>query len=504
MDRLLDRYCGSVEAAERQVQVDALDQLLALHAQQRHARRLHLLLLLLDGPQVLAADAVRGLVVLQRLLLVRDHLAEQLHALREDLRGGKRVLHFVDATQHLACVACERFLLFRGAHRDLGGQRPARVQRRKQRSARAAGRVIEVLLQLDHVAFERRDAGIQPDAWQSGGLGLADAIEGRRDPSLGRDDVRPALEHVERHADRNRAGECRQGRRRLQLRGRITTQQHLERAQRLLVGEARLLDGVLERSEVRARQRDVLLAAHADLLPVLCEPQQLSRRLCHGLGGGQLQFRLGGHEPAARHLRGHRLACELVVRPGRRVGRIRRIAPVSQPAPEIRFPGDAEHHALQRGGEVGAATHLQAAGAEQVDRWQQGGARNLCIRRGLLHAGRRCAQVRVACDRFVDELIELRVVERSQPVVADGACLRSDGAPRGADLRALQRVLADLLDRGRRRNGAAGQHGQDRGRDKDVPGARVHQCSLRTSQSSLAPTRMKTLRRMWIAWPLFV
>jgi hypothetical protein len=56
-------------------------------------------------------------------------------------------------------------------------------------------------------------------------LGLADTIEGGRDAPLRGDHVGAALEHLQRHADRNGSGQRRERFGRLQLRGRMTPEE---------------------------------------------------------------------------------------------------------------------------------------------------------------------------------------------------------------------------------------------------------------------------------------
>jgi len=107
-------------------------------------------------------------------------------------------------------------------------------------------------------------------------LGFADAIERGGDPPLGGDDVRDGARAC-RAALPTGTGSGNAGKAvPPAVPWRIAAQQRFEGTHGLLVGEAGLPDGILERSKVRSGQRDVLLTARAHFLPVFGEAQQLT------------------------------------------------------------------------------------------------------------------------------------------------------------------------------------------------------------------------------------
>jgi len=136
----------------------------------------------------------------------------------------------------------------------------------------------------------------------------------------------------------------------------------------------------------------------------------------------------------------------------------RGVAAVTHPAPQIRFPGHGQHRALQGGGDVAAASGLEAAGAEQPHGRAQLRLGHFDVLRGLFNHGGGDAQVGIVGDGLADQRIELRVAERGEPVVVDAAG-RPAGLPGGwqGD---IGQGLAPDFGRGRRRLGpAAGEQG---------------------------------------------
>ena len=248
------------------------------------------------------------------------------------------------------------------------------IERREQRAAGATRGIVVVVLQCQHVAAECGDARVQPDRRQPRGLRLADAVECRGDPPLGRDDVGPSLEHVERHAHRDGARHVGQARRHLEFRRRVAADEDLSERTACVCASSACRAASFIVPKPGPRERDVPVAAVADALSVLGQRNERARGRSHRLRRLELQLGLDCGEPAAGHLRRQRLARKFIVGLRRGVAVIRRIAPVAEAAPEVRFPGHAEHRALQRGREVRAAARLDSAGAQQVDPGQQRGS----------------------------------------------------------------------------------------------------------------------------------
>ena len=264
------RFFGLLEtAAQGQVQVHALGQLFALHAQQRQPGGMNVELLLLHGAQVAAArpDSWCCASASARSLSARTWLQHPF-AIRQGLTGGQGVLDIAQRAQRHAGVLGHGFLLLQRADFDLGLQRAALVDRRDELGAGAAGGILEVVLQLQNIAVDGGDIGVEDEPRQLRRLGFADAVEGGGDAAFGGDHVRPALEHLERQPARERARQGCEALARGQFRGRVTAQQQFQRAQRLLVGEAHLPGGVLEVAQAGAGQRDILFAAGTDLAAV--------------------------------------------------------------------------------------------------------------------------------------------------------------------------------------------------------------------------------------------
>ena len=195
-------------AAQGEMQIHALRQLLALHAQQRQPRGMDVQLLLLDGAQIALADAVARLRQFEGALVVGHGCAAGVARARPG-----------------SCRRRGRSPRRRGRARPCGRSRrrppsaracgfpPASSARRPGRSGPAASRP------TPPVGFSKssfncrmslsmaRDVGVEDDARQPRRLRLAHAVEGRGHAALGGDHVGPALQHFQRHAGGDRAGQ---------------------------------------------------------------------------------------------------------------------------------------------------------------------------------------------------------------------------------------------------------------------------------------------------------
>src|SRR6185369_13856777 len=228
-------------------------------------------------------------------------------AVVERERARERVLDLAERARADAAVFGERLLLLCGAHLHLALQRPAGKKWRDDRRSGAPHGIVAVL-EHEELARDAADRGGEGDARQARRLRLLDAVERRRHTPLGGDHVRPALEELRGHADRDRTGERDEPRGHLNRRSRIAPGERLERAQRLLVGKVEAAHAVAEGREVRFRKRHVVLVAAAYTQAVLREGELLLRGPGHFLGDRFLQARLGGEEPALRDERRERLA----------------------------------------------------------------------------------------------------------------------------------------------------------------------------------------------------
>src|SRR6185295_2178011 len=117
------------------------------------------------------------------------------------------------------------------------------------------------------------------------------------------------------------------------------------------------------------------------------------------------------------------------------------------------------------------------------------------------------AQVRVGGERLVHQRVQRGVVEARQPVVLHCARIGGLGFPRMIDHHRAQRLLTDFLGcRGLRHAADQERSRAGGGQGGDSPhGTFAHdQCNFRISQSSLALTRIRILRRIWMGTPLSV
>src|SRR5688500_11692730 len=276
-----ESFCllGHEASAEREVQVDALHEALGLYAQQRGARGVQRQALLLHRAQVAGADAEAHVRKLERARVAGHRLAQDDLTPVQRKGAGQRIFDLAEGARADARILRKRLLLLRGADLDLRLQLPAEEERRGERGTGAPHRDVTVL-EDEELA---RDAGHprgERDARQARGLCFLHAVERCGDASLGGDDVGAALEQLRRHADRHGIRQRRELRRDAERCGGIAAGKHLQRAQRLLVGEVEAVHAVAESGEVRARERHVVLVAAADAQAVLREAEL-------ALGGGR-------------------------------------------------------------------------------------------------------------------------------------------------------------------------------------------------------------------------
>ena len=119
------------------MEVDALAQLLTLHAQLRQTRSKKIQLLLLDRTQIGFADTVTCLRQIEGALVVGYDALQQLHSLGQCFFGSKGVLHVANCAQSHARILGHGFLLLDRADRNLGIERAALVDRSDDTAADA-------------------------------------------------------------------------------------------------------------------------------------------------------------------------------------------------------------------------------------------------------------------------------------------------------------------------------------------------------------------------------
>src|SRR5204863_3286978 len=123
--RLRLRARGLPAAAEREVHVDPLHELLALYAKQGRACGIECELLLLNRAQVSRANAVAHVCEFECALVLRDRLAQHRGARLQGEFGSERVLDLAERALADAAVLRHRDLLVRGLDLDLGLERTA-------------------------------------------------------------------------------------------------------------------------------------------------------------------------------------------------------------------------------------------------------------------------------------------------------------------------------------------------------------------------------------------
>jgi hypothetical protein len=166
---------------------------------------------------------------------------------------------------------------------------------------------------------------------------------------------------------------------------------------------------------------------------------------------------LDGEIPELRRRRGERLARVGVVERGRFRIRLGCGALRPQPAPQIDFPRRTDESGVA--GKRGVIQVVGGVGAElHADRRQESRPDDDHRLPGDDDIGRRHPQVRVVADGFGNERFECCVVERLQPGVRQFTAARI-GTPRRRNVRGCrQRLVDDVLVRGRRLQGAASEH----------------------------------------------
>src|SRR4051794_27875548 len=120
-------------SAQGKVQVDALDQALGLHSQERSARGGEREALLLHRAQVAYADAIALVGEFERAGVVFDQVLEDRFAIVERRAGRQRAFHFTEGTRADAAIVGDRLLLLGGADLDLRLQLAAEEERRGDR-----------------------------------------------------------------------------------------------------------------------------------------------------------------------------------------------------------------------------------------------------------------------------------------------------------------------------------------------------------------------------------
>jgi hypothetical protein len=128
--------------------------------------------------------------------------------------------------------------------------------------------------------------------------------------------------------------------------------------------ETNLASAVLKTAQRGASERGVLLVAHAHSKSIFRKRHIFLRSASHVLGDLQLDPGFCCEVPGSGGRCRERLTREFVIGLHGDGGFLRGISAVAKSAPEIRLPCHADRDALQRGGDVAAAAHLETARAE--------------------------------------------------------------------------------------------------------------------------------------------
>ena len=429
----------------------------------------------MDAAQVARADAIANGRELERALVLAHGAREDRLALACVPLGGKRALDFAERAHADLAVFGDRGLLLGGAASTCACSRPPR----KSGCRSPAPTLNSGLSRLCSTNSSERDRGEvrdQRDARQPRRLRFLGAVERGGDAPLGGDDVGPPLEELRRQPAGTSPGQRGKPFGDRDRRGRIAPDQRFERAQRVLVGEIEAAHGVAQRFDVRLRDRDVVLVAVADAQAVARERHELLGRLAASprpapSAGAPRSRGTSPSRPARRSIaaRIRRRAA-----PTRIAARSR--APSARTRPQRSSSQDANSPTPCKPGRV--AAHLAAAAREQVHlrpqrRLRAGEIRGRRSTRAA--ATRRSALYAIAS---VDQRVELRIVERREPVVGDRARRRAGRRP----LRRRRRRSATPASRISSRGGgsrSAQPAARARSSEDDARACACDQCSLR-------------------------
>ena len=132
-------------AAERKVEIHALDALLGLHPDERGARGVQRKLPLLDEPEIGAPHLELGLHDGERLLIVGERLRQDLLALARGDLGCQCAFHFSKGAHSHRGILGDRLFLLGRPNLDLRLERAAPEQRRQQVGAEVPHRIVVIL-----------------------------------------------------------------------------------------------------------------------------------------------------------------------------------------------------------------------------------------------------------------------------------------------------------------------------------------------------------------------
>ena len=343
---------------------------------------------------------------------------------------------------------------------------------------RAPDRIVAIL-EHEQLARDVVDRPRQRDRRQTRGLRFLGPIERGSHAPVGRDDVGPAFEQLGGQSRRDRARPLRELRRDVDRGRRITADQRLERAQRLLARERQLQ----RRSRGTSRRwRELSAASKPSPRPIFSrcsgEHDELLGRRHHLLGEALLQSRLDREEIGLRDHRRDRLPGVFGVGDGRLVSRdgwrhARSARGPRDPAPSRRrCPPPCNPDASPpispppRASTLTCGYSVESASSTYSDATCDAGGRHL--------------QIRVVRDRLVDQRVEPGVAEGREPLSRDRA-----GAPcrRPPSSRARPRRASPADDSPRGLGGDsthAGRQRDERSHRRDpAPAYAWRQCSFR-------------------------
>ncbi|MNL18067.1 hypothetical protein D3C87_1391970 [compost metagenome] len=169
------------------------------------------------------------------------------------------------------------------------------------------------------------------------------------------------------------------------------------------------LRGVAVGGVARARRHDVRLGSYADAEPIVAQADQALRIGRHLVRQLHLLRGFRRDEPGARDRCGQGLPGEAVVGVAGVALGDGGVALVAQSSPQIDFPRQAQHAAIERGDEVGDGVRPPAP--QDADRGLQLRGGQIDLRVGLLDARSRHRKIRIVRQGLCDQRVELRVIE---------------------------------------------------------------------------------------------
>ena len=236
---------------------------------------------------------------------------------------------------------------------------------------------------------------------------------------LGGTDVEAPFEQLARQSCGHLIGQRGERLGRLELCAGIAAGQRLHRTNGFAIRKIELIDGIVRGLQRLLSERHVEFVADTDAQPVLRDFDGLLRVRNHLQRDLALQSTLDCNEPRLRQRARERLSRSGKICLRRHVGLLGRATPIPQPTPHVHFPSRAQQHA---GRTAEVAAELAAAFSKCFDNGSQAATGSRDVRGGFLNACGREPEIRVVCDCFANELLEVRIAEGAEPWFGNAAC----------------------------------------------------------------------------------